>query len=209
MTTELWLVRHGDAVHHHTGQLPWPEAPLSEEGQRQARALAARFRGIERIDGIFSSPLRRAWETALRIAEALRLPAVADEALREMDFGEAGGLTIEEFRERWPELYPVWEDRNRLDFRWPGGESRAEFAARAVRAMEALVGAHAGRRIVVVAHTGILCGYLAHLFAGSARRWREFLLRPASVSCVQVGADGARLLLRDDVSHLEAGGPDG
>ncbi len=209
MTTQLWLVRHGDALHHHTGQLPWPDAPLSEEGQRQARALAARFRRMEGIDGVFSSPHRRAWETALPIAEALWLPLVADEALGEMDFGEAGGLTMEEFRDLWPDLYPVWEDRTRLDFRWPGGESRAEFAERAVRAMEALAAAHDGRRIVVVSHTGILCGYLAHLFLGSARRWREFLLRPASVTCVQVDADGPRLLLRDDVSHLESGGPDG
>ncbi|MGC8873307.1 MAG: histidine phosphatase family protein [Chloroflexia bacterium] len=208
MTTELWLVRHGDAVHHHTSQLPWPEVPLSEEGHRQARALAARFRQVEELAGVFSSPHRRARETAQPIAEVLRLSVVLDEALREMDFGAAGGLTIEEFRDRWPDLYPVWEDRSRIDFRWPGGESRVEFAERAVRAVETLALAYAGQRIVIVAHTGILCGYLAHLFLGSARRWREFLLRPASVTCVQVGADGARFLLRDDVSHLEAGGPD-
>lgn len=200
--TDLWLVRHGHALHHETGQLQWDGVPLSEEGRAQAGRLAERFRTLTGVAALYTSPQRRAWDTAVPIAAALGLAPIPCPGLREVDFGLAGGLTIAEFRERYPEAYRQWENRDDDSFRFPGGETRAEFYHRAVETMAALVRAHAGERIVVVGHTGTLCCYLAYLFVGDAARWPDFRLRPASVTRLEVGPDGARFLLRDDVSHL-------
>jgi broad specificity phosphatase PhoE len=201
--TDLWLVRHGHSEHHHTRQLQWAEVPLSAEGNRQAERLAVRMTAVEGVSILYSSPLVRAWETATHIADALGLTPVANPDLREIDFGQAGGLTLDEFERRWPELAPQWKDSSDLAFQWPGGESRAGFQGRTVRAMEELVWAHAGERIIVVGHTGTLCCYLAYLLVGDPARWREFPLRVASVSRVAAGPEGAHILLLDDCSHLE------
>jgi len=205
LPTDLWLVRHGTSEHHLSERLQWEGVPLSEEGQCQAALLARRFRTLEAVVALYSSPLRRAWDTAVPIAAALGLPPIARADLREMEFGEAGGLTIEEFRERWPCLAQQHSDPNDPAFRWPGGESRGGFARRAATVMASLVATHPGQRIVVVAHTGVIGCYLANLFLGNGILWREFVVQPASVSRLQVGLDGAHLLLRDDVSHLELG----
>jgi len=202
LPTDLWLVRHGESEHHLSERLQWDDVPLSEQGQHQAGLLAARFSTLEGVAALYSSPLRRAWDTAIPIAAAVGIAPIPRQELRETDFA-AGGLTIEEFRRRWPDLYPLWAERGSLAFRWPGGEARGEFARRAPAAIGALVQGHPGQRIVVVAHTGIIGCYLADLFLGNGTLWREFVVRPASVSRLQVGPDGARLLLRDDVSHLE------
>lgn len=204
VVTDLWLVRHGHAEHHRTGQFQWAGVPLTEEGHRQTERLAGRMSSLEGVSILYSSPMRRALETARPIGAALGLDPVTAPGLREIDFGDAAGLTAAEFSQGWPELVPQWEDRNNLAFQWPGGESRADFHARAVAAMDELVWAHAGERVIVVAHTGTLCCYLAYLFLGDPARWREFPLRSASVSRVAAGPDGAHLILLDDCEHLEA-----
>lgn len=201
--TDLWLVRHGHALHHQTDQLQWDEVPLSRAGREQAVRLAARFSRLYDVAALYSSPLPRAWDTAVPIARALALEPIPLADLREISFGQAGGMTDEEFQRHWPELARQWANPDDLSFRWPGGESRSEFRERSVQVMDALVWSHPGQRIVVVAHTGILCGYLAHLFLGDAGLWRQMLLRPASVSRVEVGAGEPRLLLQDDVEHLD------
>ena len=201
--TDLWLVRHGHALHHETGQLQWDGVPLSEVGRAQAGRLAERFRDLQGVAALYSSPQLRAWDTARPIGAALGLEPIPCPGLREVDFGLAGGLTIAEFRERWPEAYRQWENRDDDHFRFPGGESRAEFHRRAVETMDRLVRMHASQRIVVVGHTGSLCCYLAHLFAGDAGRWHDFVVRPASVTRLEVGDGGAVFILRNDVSHLE------
>lgn len=201
--TDLWLIRHGHAAHHETRQLQWPEVPLSEEGHRQAGLLAEHLAHLEEVQALYSSPLPRALDTARPIGRELGLEPIPHRNLREIDFGQAGGLTADEFRQRWPEQVQPWENPFNLEFRWPGGESRLEFQQRAVRAMEELVQAHPGQRIIVVAHTGTLRCYLAHLFLGAASRWREIPLRPASISRIQAGADLARMILLDDLSYLQ------
>lgn len=201
--TDLWLVRHGHSEHHDPKRLQWPDAALSEEGQWQAERLALRFCSVEGVAALYSSPLRRARDTACPIGSALGMEPVLHPGLREIDFGQAGGLTADEFQGRWAELVPLWEDIFNLSFRWPGGESRGEFQQRAVVAMEGLAQIHRGQRVIVVAHTGPLCCYLAHLLLGDAARWREVDLRPAAISRVAVGPAGARPLLWDDDSHLQ------
>ncbi len=200
---DLWLVRHGASLHHTQERFSWDDAPLTEEGHRQAQRLAERLVSLEAVTALYSSPIRRAVETAHPIAAALGLPITLHPGLRELDFGRAGGLTLAEFRERWPELFSQWQDLANPHFRWPEGESREEFRRRVITALEGLARAHAGERSIVVGHTGSLCCYLAHLLTGDAGRWREFILRPASLSRLRVGPEGGRLLLFDDTSHLE------
>ncbi len=108
--TELVLVRHGEtdwnAEHRFQGHA---DPPLNDRGRAQAHALADELRGTP-FDAAYTSPLRRAAETAEILAVELQLPVRPVEALREIDVGEWQGLTRAEVRERYPDGFARWLD---------------------------------------------------------------------------------------------------
>ena len=149
MTTTIVLVRHGETdwnrEHRFQGHA---DTPLNEAGRRQARELAEMFRG-EGASAVYTSPLRRASETARIVAERIGLDAQALEALREIDVGDWQGLTVDEVRTRFPERADVaWHNG------WPNGETYDELAARVVPALHELGRRHAGENVVGVTHAG-------------------------------------------------------
>lgn len=199
---DLWLVRHCQSMQQSSGRLIQGDINLSAFGLKQADRLASRLGLVNGFNAIYSSPLQRAKDTAIRIGDFLNQHVLLVEDLREIEFGQASSLSIEEFRQKWPDLASMWDDAFNTDFRWPGGESREEFHQRSLGAIDALVQAHYGTRIIVIAHTGNLCGYLAHLFLGDALRWREIPLELGSISRVEVCPSHKRLLFLNDVSHF-------
>ncbi len=147
MTSEaaviLWLVRHGETDWNAAGRFQeWTDVPLNETGRAQAERLG-RLLAPHDFDGVWSSDLVRAIETA-RIA--VGEPTV-DRRLRELDFGDLEGSV-------WDEL--DGEVRARLkdfdSFRSPGGEWAAAFVERVFAFLEDL---DAGRH-VVFAHGGVI-----------------------------------------------------
>jgi len=206
--TDLFLVRHGLPLHYQAGKIQRKEARLSQVGLEQANQLAACLISLNEFTALYSSPLPRAFATAIPIAESLHQEPKVITDLREIDFGQAIDLSLDEFQQRWPDLAQLWGDPANFDFQWPGGESRKNFHRRSLVAIDTLVRSHRGESIIIVAHTGNLCGYLAHVFLGDAAHWRKFPLRCASISRVEICEKNANLLLLDDVSHLQGLGED-
>lgn len=87
--TDLLLIRHGQATHNLEQRWEgWGATALTEEGQRQAEALAERLASsATNIAHLYTSPLLRARQTAQPIARRLGLIPVVHEGLREIDFG--------------------------------------------------------------------------------------------------------------------------
>ncbi len=100
-STDLLVVRHGQSEWNAVGR--WQgqaDPPLSELGRRQAYVAAA---SIGAVDGIISSDLQRAVETAAIIAQQIGVgPVMVDERLRERDAGEWTGLGRAEIDKGWP-----------------------------------------------------------------------------------------------------------
>jgi broad specificity phosphatase PhoE len=163
--TTLFLIRHAQSQLNAQGR--WQgltDAPLSAQGLAQAQALERELAG-ERLDAVVTSPLLRALETARRVAAPHGLVPELEAELRELDVGEWGGLTRGEIAIRWPaEL--VQFDSGDADARPPGGESRRELGLRVGRAAMALVLRHAGRRIALVTHLGVIAALLPGLRLG-------------------------------------------
>jgi broad specificity phosphatase PhoE len=88
----LWLIRHGESTWNASGRVQGQDdsASLTKVGQRQARKLASAL-GTLPIGAVFSSDLRRAQETALRLADVLSVPVQLDARLRERSFGACEG----------------------------------------------------------------------------------------------------------------------
>ncbi len=98
----LILARHGETDWNRDGI--WQghgDPPLNELGRRQAAELARRLADVQ-IDALYSSDLRRAYETATIVGRAKGLEITADPDLREMDVGSWSGFTSEEIATRFP-----------------------------------------------------------------------------------------------------------
>jgi probable phosphoglycerate mutase len=104
------VVRHGEtersARHAYSGQA---DIPLTEAGCEQARLAAERLARAG-VDGIVSSPLSRASETARAIAEATGAPVRIDERLIEVDYGPLEGLDRDKALERFGAPFQAWRD---------------------------------------------------------------------------------------------------
>jgi probable phosphoglycerate mutase len=199
------LIRHGQIVHNLDGRwIGREDIPLTEAGQRQALALAQRLASWSPpVDCVYTSPLRRARQTAEPIARALEVTPILDEGLQEIDLGMVSGLTIDTLRETMPEVYTRWQDRQDLTFRFPGGEQRLSFYQRVGRALDEIVAWHPGEQVVVIAHEGTLRAGLVHLFPPMMSDQWAYDLRNASLTHVRAG-DGENVLVSlNDCQHLQ------
>jgi|GEM_PF-103885 len=103
---KICILRHGETDWNAQGRLQGKEdIPLNENGRQQAERCGPALRHCEeKWDAIVTSPLKRAKETALIIAEILGIAYVfEDENLSERDYGKASGLFPEERRARFPD----------------------------------------------------------------------------------------------------------
>jgi broad specificity phosphatase PhoE len=158
---DLLIVRHGQSEWNAAGRWQgWADPPLTPSGEEQANAAAVELEGL-RFDAVASSDLRRANRTAELIAAHLGLgPVDVDPGLRERNVGDFTGLTREEIEARWPGVLAEWRKGNVE--RAPNGEGR-EFLERVLAALDRVAGRHPGRRVLVVAHGGLIRTVHRHL----------------------------------------------
>jgi alpha-ribazole phosphatase len=129
----------------------------AEEGNaEQARALAEGLSGLT-LAAVYTSPLGRAVETARGVASLHGLSPIEVNELREIEFGDAAGLSFDEF----PTDLQQGLLQTAAEVRFPGGETFAELQHRVCGAVDRIVPAHPGRTLVVVSHAGSIRAALA------------------------------------------------
>ena len=197
----LWLIRHGQTVANAAGLIQGrSDPPLTELGQRQAQAVAARLPPQGRI---LCSPLGRARHTAELAAAAHGLPIQVDDRWIELDYGDFEGRPVDHVRH---DLWANW----RADPTWAapgGGESLAAANHRVWPACDELIPEISDGDVVVVTHVGPIKAAVAWaLGVGPETAWRMHV-DPASVSTVGMGSQDAPVLLSfNDTGHLTAAG---
>ncbi|HEX5571400.1 MAG TPA: histidine phosphatase family protein, partial [Ktedonobacterales bacterium] len=106
--TNLYLIRHGEAVCNVDGTIAGmhSDVGLTELGVMQAERLRDRLAATGEIaaDALIASTLPRAWQTAEIVAPALGLPIIPDDDAQELRPGEADGLNVADFLERYGPL---------------------------------------------------------------------------------------------------------
>jgi broad specificity phosphatase PhoE len=149
--TTILLARHGETDWNRENRFQGhADPPLNETGRAQASELA-RALADEPLAAVYSSPLRRAFETAQVVAAPHGLEPVGVDALREVDVGSWQGLTRAEIEERFPEQFARWLQ---YEQGWDDGESYDEMGSRVISALLELAAAHEGERILAVSHGG-------------------------------------------------------
>ena len=195
----LALIRHGQTLanveRRWQGHGDWD---LDETGVAQAEALRDWY-GV--VQTVYSSPLKRAWSTAERIAKD-GVTAVAD--LRELNMGNWEGLTTDEIAEGWPgimeQIYRDGVDLRRGDI----GESWGELSAR-IGAALADMDLSDGDPTAVVSHGGAIRSYVSSLTATTDSH-AESLYTPANTSVTHIALTdrGPEILDYAVAPHLES-----
>jgi len=199
--TQFILVRHGQTAWNSEGRYQGHlDSPLTAAGAAQARAVAARLAGAG-IDALYSSDLERALQTARMIAEKLALPVLTDARLRERCLGIFQGLTRSEAQRQLPEEFRRLKSGD-PEHVVPGGESARQRSELAVRCLEELAENHAGQRVLVVTHGGVVAAMFRHVVGVPPGAPRRFQLPNAGLNTFS-HRDGRWLLETwGDVYHV-------
>lgn len=201
--TQLLLIRHAQQEVDLGGPVgALVDPPLSETGRLQAELLGEAL-SVEHIDAVYSSPLRRARETAAAIARHHRLEVVIRDDLREVEIWRdvPPDKTAEEFL--GADLLRGIRERMLVEKVWdvyPYSESSAEFRRRCINGIEAIIARHPAERVAVVCHGGVINAYVGHIIGSRY----DMFFRPAhtSVSVVAAGQGRRALHSLNDVYHL-------
>ena len=211
-----YLVRHGESVSNLEGRVQGQEdVELSDLGRAQARQVAAWSRGLAAspadapvtIGEVWSSPLRRARDTAAEIAAALGLPVMVEEGLCELHAGIFQGHLWADLEAEFPDEVAQWRSGD-VHYVIPGGESRSQLAARGRTTLEMLA-ARETPGMIVVAHGGVLTAALGSMLGRehpllAAAAERPFTKLPALANCSVTLLEwpGPRLVAFNETGHL-------
>jgi broad specificity phosphatase PhoE len=157
--TRFVLVRHGETDWNRDNRFQGRADPeLNDAGRAQALELAEQLLDDDPFAALYTSPLRRARETAQIIGDRLALEPRTSDALLEVDVGSWSGLTRGEVEARFPDGFRTWLD---YDSGWDDGETYEELARRVVQGLCDIASAHPGERVLAVTHGGPLRTLLA------------------------------------------------
>jgi len=168
---KLIIVRHAESQWNPVGRYQGLLDPeLTDRGRLQAEALAHELKR-ERVAKVYTSPLKRTFDTARIVGEHLGVPVEKEERIIEIDHGKWSGLLVEEVKEKYPEEFEQWiKEPHRI--RFEGGESLEDVYRRVRDFLEDVRNKHDEETVVVVSHTvPIRCMYCALLDIDLSKFW--------------------------------------
>jgi broad specificity phosphatase PhoE len=169
-TTRLWLVCHPSTSALRSSAFPADE-PLEPKALRELRVAAPQLRNADRC---WTSPALRAIHTA----EALGMTATVDPLLRECDYGEWAGRTLDEVHARDPEAVASWlSDPQSAPH---GGESIRELVGRVatwLQGQRELPG-----KILAITHASVIRAAVVHVLRAPAQSFWRIDVAPLSLT---------------------------
>jgi broad specificity phosphatase PhoE len=198
---EIILARHGqtefNAKEIFRGRV---DVPLNETGLKQAQLLGE-YLSAEKIDAVYSSPLKRAVKTAEAIAGYQKLKVNVAPNLNDIDCGQWQGMPVADVKEKYPDIYQDWLDTPE-QVRLPGGESLADVRSRALPFVEdAVIRCKEGRIVIVshrVVHKVLVCALLT---LDNSLFW-SFKIDTAGITRFTFDGDRAVMTVHNDTSYL-------
>ncbi len=199
--TRFVLVRHGQTewnrVERFRGR---KDLLLDATGLRQALAAALRIKDWP-VAAVYSSPLRRALETAKVIANQLDLPVEPLDGLIDLDFGDWQGLTAEEAAKRDGELYKLWLERPD-QVRFPGGEGLADVRERVMAVVEDIAVKNPDRVMVLVSHNVVCRVLLCSLLGLDNSHFWQVGQDVCAINAFEISEGVPTVTLINDTCHL-------
>ena len=193
---DLLLIRHGLPLRAEVAEGTLADPSLAEVGQEASLRLADWLVG-ERIDALYSSPMRRAVETVSPLAERLGLRPRVDTDLVEMGHLSNEYIPLEELKAagdpRWKALISGGGHYEGID--------QQVFRRTVVSAFERIIAAHPGECVLVSCHGGVINAFTSHILGVDAL----FVFEPAytGISRFRAARSGERSIVSlNETAHL-------
>jgi len=165
--TLIDFIRHGEPEGGRLYRGAAIDDPLSEKGWRQMWQAVGESRAW---DQLVSSPLQRCHAFALALGKKHGLPVSVEQDFREVGFGSWEGRSPVDIQQQAPGEYAAFY-ADPVNNRPPGAEDLLDFGRRVAGAMERTASTHAGKRVLVVAHAGVIRATLGHVLQAPPAAW--------------------------------------
>ena len=205
------LARHGETDWNKQRRMQGiSDTELNETGRRQVEALAQSLKG-RNVEAIYTSPLKRALDTAHAIGRHHQIDVVTLDDLKELDVGEIDGLSFEEMRSQYSDFLNEWI-KDCTAVRLPGGCTMHEIQDRAWGAIQDILNRHpsgaAGveeyeeKLVVVVAHFFPIHAIICKALGLHLSQFRRLKVDLASTSTLDFNQFETVLISLNDTCHL-------
>ena len=204
-TCIAYLIRHG-ATDNNLADPPLlqgrsVDGSLSAEGQQQAQRAAHKLADCG-LTGVFSSPLRRARETAEKIAMHYDLPIQIVPEITEVDVGAWEGRSWVEIEQSETEGYRRFVE-NPDEHGYRDGENLGQVRERVVPALDRILSRHLGQRIAIVAHNVVNRVYLATNVRLPLARARGIPQDNCGINVLRYRGDKVKVVSINSIFHLD------
>ena len=169
---------------------------LAERGLEQAARLPAALAG-DVVDALYTSPARRARETAAPLEQSLGMTAEVEPGIAEFDSADGSYVPVEELKAAGD---PRWEALARGDL-YSAGVDPAAFRERVVQAVLAIASRHPGGRVVLLSHAGAVNAAAGEVLGQQQAIW--FAPAYCSLTRLAVARDGRRgVVSLNETAHV-------
>ncbi|SHJ80272.1 histidine phosphatase family protein [Tepidibacter formicigenes] len=199
---KFFIVRHGQTQWNIEGRTQGQgDSKLTEKGKEQAEKLAHKLVKYN-IDYIYSSDLGRTIETSSIISSVLQKEVEYNEGLREINFGKWEGLTIEEIKNRYSDIYKIWRNapHNALI---PDAENLTALKERLLKCINYLNKKHEKSNILLVSHGMSIKVLLLSLLGSDLSNLYRIKQDNTALNIVEFREYGPVIIRTNDTSHLE------
>lgn len=197
----VYLLRHGQSVWNSEGRAQGQlESDLTPLGRAQAARLAHTL-GAVPLRAVYSSPLQRAFDTALAVAGPHGLSVVTEPDFREIGLGAWEGLTSAQITERFGDMI-ARRRRDPVGVVPPGGETLPGVQARVMGTLQTILGRHPDATIAIVAHGAVNRVVLLSVLAAPMESYWRLRQDNGAINVVEFDRNRSWVRAVNETAHL-------
>lgn len=185
----IYLLRHGETTYNADGNryCGRTDIGLTDKGLQQAAAVAKQLNGIH-FEGLYASPLERAYQTACIASGDAQVQKEA--RLIEVDFGQWEGKTRAQFVAEDPESWNNWSADPARHRAGGNGETATEVVERVTEFFEEIRQKHLSGNILVVAHNGVNRLFMAAKLGMPLQNYRKLVQQNSAITLLSIDEEG-------------------
>jgi Fructose-2,6-bisphosphatase len=204
MSLRIYFVRHGETTYSQTGGFCGAIDPeLTPAGSQMAEQFAATYAKVP-WEAVYVSPMKRTIATAKPLCDAVGIEMQLHDGLREINYGDWEGKTVEEVKKDYEEDYINWLTEPAWNAPTNGGETSVEIASRSSLVIAEIQEKYKSGNVLVVSHKATIRIILCSLLGIDLGRYRYRIgALAASVSIVKFDVRGPLLEVLGDRSYMD------
>lgn len=199
--TRLYLIRHGETLWNKKRKTQGAKnIKLSTLGKLQAEYLGKKLKD-KNIDILYSSDLSRAYQTAEIVGKHIKKPIHLLPEIREMNFGQWEGLTIDEIQLKYQDVYDIWKDAPHIAT-IPGAETLLQVQERAMKGVNSIIKNNNGKNIAMVSHGATIKTLIFKLLDIDLSNYKKIRQDNTAVNIIDFKEKYNVLVQLNDTCHL-------